>query len=160
MKHFDSSLREEGVSTKNNIGLAKQNNSGCHHYFTLTDKQLREFTLEDLEQKGIKTLGLIGSNSFMEGVASHNHIVEMYNVKLVIPEMHDRLKLDDVIFREAHQSKLRSISKDMCLKIINKLINQGADAIVISNCELKECVETDRVDVMCLYLDNIESKHV
>lgn len=156
MKSTDLSFKKEGDITRSENLLIKKENGAIYPKLILTNKYMTNITIDELQHKGIKTFGLIGTSSSIEDIGYHNQIVETYDVKLVIPERHDQLKIDDVISRDIYQGKMKSSSRVMCLKIIDKLVNQGADAIVISNCELQKIIEPSSVDVMLLHLRNIE----
>lgn len=153
--HSRTSFKKERVTTKDSSDSVKKDYDGDN--FMLPDKYLLNITIEELQNKGIKTLGLLGTVSCMEDIDYQKQIVEMYKVKLITPEKHDRLIIDDIILRETNHSILKPFSNVMYSRIVNKLINQGADAIIISNCKLKKIIDPSNVDVMFLYPIDIEN---
>jgi aspartate racemase len=92
-------------------------------------------TAEAIKEMGFKKIGLIGTQFSMEkpfyreGLAKHG-------IDVVIPNDEDRAYIVKVIFDELTYGKLLDESRQGYLKIIDKLVAQGAEGIVLGCTEI------------------------
>lgn len=92
-------------------------------------------TAEAVKDEGIKNVGLIGTSFTMskpfyrEGLAGHG-------VDVVIPEKEDREYIQRIIFEELSVGKLTEESREGFLRIIDKLVDRGAEGIVLGCTEI------------------------
>jgi len=92
-------------------------------------------TAEAIKREGFKKVGLIGTQFSMtkpfyrEGLAKHG-------IEVLTPDKEDRDYIVKVIFEELSIGKLTEESRKGYLKIIDKLVTQGAEGIVLGCTEI------------------------
>lgn len=90
-------------------------------------------TGEYIASNGYETVGLIGSREIME----EDYLKKHYgSCKVIIPNEQDREYINNVIFNEMCKGEFREESRENYLKIIAKLAEQGAEAIVMGCTEI------------------------
>jgi len=92
-------------------------------------------TAEAIKSNGFEKVGLIGTRFSMnkpfykEGLAKHG-------IEVVTPNEEDKAYIGKVIFEELSIGKLTKESRKGYLKIIDKLVTQGAEGIVLGCTEI------------------------
>lgn len=103
-------------------------------------------TAEAIKAEGFKKVGLIGTQFSMnkpfyrEGLASHG-------IDVVTPNEEDKAYIVKVIFEELSIGKLTDESRKGYLKIIDKLVAQGAQGIVLGCTEIPLLVRQEDTEV-------------
>ena len=103
-------------------------------------------TAEAIKEEGFKKIGLIGTQFSMtkpfyrEGLKKHG-------IEVVSPNKEDRDYIVKVIFEELSVGKLTEESRKGYLKIIDKLVDQGAEGIVLGCTEIPLLIRQQDTDV-------------
>jgi len=103
-------------------------------------------TAEAIKEKGMERVGLIGTRFtmenpfFIEGLAKHG-------IEATVPEKEERNYIDKVVFDELSIGLLRPESRNEYLKIINSLIENGAEGIVLGCTEIPLLVTPEHTSV-------------
>ena len=103
-------------------------------------------TAEAIKEEGFKKIGLIGTQFSMtkpfyrEGLKKHG-------IEVVTPNKEDRDYIVKVIFEELSVGKLTEESRKGYLKIIDKLVDQGAEGIVLGCTEIPLLIRQQDTDV-------------
>jgi len=103
-------------------------------------------TAEAIKEEGFKKIGLIGTQFSMtkpfyrEGLKNHG-------IEVVTPNKEDRDYIVKVIFEELSVGKLTEESRQGYLKIIDKLVAQGAEGIVLGCTEIPLLIRQQDTDV-------------
>ncbi|MDO8554108.1 MAG: amino acid racemase [Candidatus Micrarchaeota archaeon] len=92
-----------------------------------------EITAEECKKLGYKKVGLVGTKLTMEN-SLYQKPLQKYDIELVIPEKKDREKINCIIFNEIVLNKI--ISTNEIVEIINKLKQNGCDAVILGCTEI------------------------
>lgn len=94
-----------------------------------------EETAKEIKNQGKKNVALLGTRFTMENDFFANTL-NKYNIGCVIPEKEDRDFINHTIFNELAFNNINPKSKIKFVEIIDKLINNGADGIILGCTEL------------------------
>ena len=108
---------------------------------------IADATAEKLLENGIKKVGLLGTNFTMEQDFYKGRLTEKFGIKVVVPEKHDRLKVHDIIYQELCRGEIKNESRVVYTQIIDKLRNQGADAVILGCTEIALLVQQQHTTV-------------
>jgi len=103
-------------------------------------------TAEAVKREGMDKVGLLGTRFTMEkpfyqeGLARHG-------IEVIVPEKSDRDYINKVIFEELSRGLLRSESRDGFLRIIEGLMERGAQGIVLGCTEIPLLVTPEHTAV-------------
>ncbi|OLS13244.1 MAG: aspartate racemase [Promethearchaeota archaeon CR_4] len=95
-----------------------------------------EVTGQVVQNKGLKTIGLLGTRTTTEDPFFSNDLKQKFNINTVVPKPKDHQYLHDVIFTELARGILNKASKQECLRIIKEVEAMGAQGIILGCTEL------------------------
>lgn len=107
---------------------------------------IAEATVKQIQNKGIKKVALLGTKYTMEK-PFFKHILEANNIDVIIPNESERQLIHDVIYDELSKGLLLDSSKHAYLKIIEILVQRGAEGIILGCTEIPLLLKQDDVDV-------------
>jgi aspartate racemase len=96
---------------------------------------IADATAEKIREAHMKTIGLLGTKYTMEMDFYKARLVES-GLDVVIPEETDRTKVNQIIFEELCLGKIRQPSKEYYRTVINKLVENGAEGIILGCTEI------------------------
>lgn len=96
---------------------------------------IAEATAEKIIQKELKTVALLGTKYTMEKDFFIN-ILSSFGIKTIVPDLNDRNRIHDIIYNELANGILNDTSKQVYLQIIEKLIDNGAEGIILGCTEI------------------------
>jgi len=111
---------------------------------------IADATAEVLVEKGIKTVGLLGTAFTMEQDFYRGRLADSYGLDVVIPGPPDRRIVHDVIYRELCLGRIEAASKKEYLRIIDRLADKGAEAVILGCTEIGMLVNQDDTGVNLL----------
>lgn len=111
---------------------------------------IADATAEVLVQKGIRTVGLLGTAFTMEQAFYKGRLTDHYGLDVRIPGEADRRIVHRVIFRELCLGKIQPDSKAQYLRIIDDLADQGAEAVILGCTEIGMLVKQEDTRVALL----------
>ena len=97
---------------------------------------IADATAEVLVDKGIKTVGLLGTAFTMEQDFYKGRLIEKYGLNVQIPNGEDRKIVHKIIYEELCLGKIQPDSKNEYLRIIDMLANQGSEAVILGCTEI------------------------
>jgi aspartate racemase len=92
-------------------------------------------TAEAVRGEGISKVGLLGTG-FTMGKPFYREGLKRYGIETVIPEEADRDYIVKVIFEELSIGKIRDESRRVFLRIIDDLVDRGAEGVVLGCTEI------------------------
>lgn len=101
---------------------------------------------EALQERGITKVGLLGTRFTMED-GFYGEQLRRRGIEAVIPCEEDRVKVDDIIYRELCRGVVRESSKDALKIIVDRLVEKGARGVVLGCTELPLLVRQSDVEV-------------
>ncbi|PHR65302.1 MAG: aspartate/glutamate racemase [Idiomarina sp.] len=114
---------------------------------------IADATAAALQADNITTVGLLGTKFTMEQDFYRDRL-ESHGICVVVPEIRERNRIHEVIFKELCLGKTEPQSKADYLNIINKLAEYGADAIILGCTEIGLLI--DQADTSIKLYDTTE----
>lgn len=107
---------------------------------------IAEATSKQILSKGLKKVALLGTKYTMEKTF-YIDVLKTFGIETIIPELDDRNEIHRIIYDELSKGKLTSNSKAIYLKIIQKLIQTGAEGIILGCTEIPLLIQQKDVSV-------------
>ncbi|TQV87385.1 aspartate/glutamate racemase family protein [Aliikangiella coralliicola] len=100
-----------------------------------------------LIDQGVTKVGLLGTAFTMEQDFYKQRLSETFNLQVLIPDQLDRQLVHRVIYEELCLGVISEASRNQYRNIINKLAEQGAEAIILGCTEIGLLISTEDVDI-------------
>lgn len=97
---------------------------------------IADATGEALARSGIQTAGLLGTAFTMEHDFYKGRLGEKYGINVLVPNDEDQRLVHQVIFQELCLGKIEPDSRIQFLRIIDRLAEQGAEAVILGCTEI------------------------
>lgn len=92
-------------------------------------------TAQAIKQKELKKVGLLGTKFTMEQSFFRNKLTDS-KIEVIIPDDDDREHIHYTIFEELGRNVIKPETKEFYLKVIDKLVKQGAEGIILGCTEI------------------------
>ncbi|WP_199450639.1 aspartate/glutamate racemase family protein [Vibrio harveyi] len=119
---------------------------------------IADATAEQLVVDGIKKVGLLGTRFTMEQDFYKQRLIDKFGVDVVVPSSYDQTIVHDVIYNELCKGEVHDDSRQHYLTIIEKLVEQGAEAVILGCTEIAMLVESQHTDVKLYDTTEIHAK--
>jgi aspartate racemase len=103
----------------------------------------------EIGRRRLQRVGLIGTRAVMEGPVYHPQLTQA-GIDVVLPEPHERSRLQHIIDTELIQGRYTSISRAYVQEIIGSLATKGAEAVILGCTELPLLLEDWQSAVLLL----------
>lgn len=107
---------------------------------------IAEATSKQIVLKNIKKVALLGTKYTMEKTF-YTEVLSDFGIETIVPNTSDRQIIHDVIYDELSKGELNPNSKEKYIEIINKLINNGAEGVVLGCTEIPLLIKQNDVSV-------------
>ncbi|WP_405566673.1 aspartate/glutamate racemase family protein [Polaribacter sp. Asnod6-C07] len=107
---------------------------------------IAEATSKKIIEKKLKKVILLGTKYTMEKDFFID-ILTSFGIEAIIPGLEDRNLIHGVIYNELADGVIKQTSKDNYLKIINKLLENGADGVILGCTEIPLLIKQEDVSV-------------
>lgn len=97
---------------------------------------IADATADALLAEGITTVGLLGTAFTMEQDFYKGRLSERYGLNVLVPNEGDRVTVHKVIYEELCLGRAEASSKAAYLSIIDRLAEQGAEAVILGCTEI------------------------
>ena len=104
-------------------------------------------TGEKIVEKNINKVGLIGTKITMNEDFYKKRLKDKYEIETIIPDVIDQDIINNIISEELTFNIIEKSSKQMLLKIINKLISKGAKGIILGCTEIPLLLKSSDIDI-------------
>ena len=108
---------------------------------------IADATAGEILRRRLKTIGLLGTKFTMEQDFYRGRLSEKFGLKVLIPGEVDREIVHKVIYHELCLGKTLDSSRREYIRIINTLVQQGAEGIVLGCTEIPLLVKQEDVAV-------------
>lgn len=98
---------------------------------------------EEIKKSSIQTIGLLGTKFTMEEDFYKCRLKERHGIEVMIPIEEERETVHQVIYQELVKGIIRESSKEAYLKIIDRLIEKGAQGIVLGCTEIPLLIQQE-----------------
>lgn len=97
---------------------------------------IADATAEKIRAQKIQKIGLLGTIFTMEQDFYKGRLVEKYGLEVIIPDEPDRHIINDAIYNELVQGKINPESKREYIRIMQKMVDEGAEGIILGCTEI------------------------
>jgi len=97
---------------------------------------IADATAEQVKQAGLKRVGLLGTRFTMEEDFYRGRLARQFGLEVVIPNIEDRETVHRIIYEELCVGTIRPQSKAYVASIMSRLIEMGAEGIILGCTEL------------------------
>ncbi len=108
---------------------------------------IADATAEEVKKAGIKKIGLLGTAFTMEQDFYKGRLQNEYGLDVLIPDEADRAIIHQVIYEELCLGNIQEISKNEYLRIIDMLVQQGAEGVILGCTEIALLVKPEDTNV-------------
>jgi aspartate racemase len=108
---------------------------------------IADATAEVLVRDGIGRIGLLGTAFTMELDFYRKRISEQYKIDVVVPELHDRQIVHDIIYQELCQGQIEAESREVYLAIIDRMREQKIDGVILGCTEIGMLLQPQHTDI-------------
>ena len=102
---------------------------------------IADATGEVLQQDGVRRIGLLGTAFTMELEFYKDRIARNFDIEVLVPELHDRQMVHDIIYQELCQGHIEPESREVYLAIIDRLAEQKIDGVILGCTEIGMLIE-------------------
>lgn len=107
---------------------------------------IADSTANQIQKSKISTVGLLGTKYTMEQDFYKTRI-EFNGIKVLIPNEEDRRVINKVIYEELCLGKIQQLSRDYYKKVIKRLVDDGAEGIILGCTEIGLLVKPEDSEV-------------
>ena len=100
-----------------------------------------------IQRSGLRTVGLLGTRFTMEEAFYRGRLEERFGVEVLIPAEKDREVVHRVIYEELCRDRIEEVSRRAYVEIIGRLVERGAEGIVLGCTEIPLLIRPADVDV-------------
>jgi aspartate racemase len=108
---------------------------------------IADATAKQIQTRGFQTVGLLGTNFTMEQEFYKGRLVEHHGISVLVPDQADREYVHNVIYNELCLGKIETNSRAEYVRIIEKLAEQGAQAVILGCTEIPLLVKQEHTSV-------------
>lgn len=108
---------------------------------------IADATAVQIKAKQLKTVALLGTKFTMEQDFYKGRLAEKHGLNVIIPTTEDREIVHSIIYNELCQGTILESSKNEYLRIIQDLVNRGAEGIILGCTEIPLLVKQTDVAV-------------
>jgi aspartate racemase len=98
-------------------------------------------------EKGMHTVGLLGTNFTMEQEFYRGRLQEEFDLQVLIPSAADRQIVHRIIYDELVLGIVREESRAEYLRIMHKMVDQGAEGIIEGCTEIVMLVQQEHIEM-------------
>ncbi|HDX9611293.1 TPA: aspartate/glutamate racemase family protein [Bacillus toyonensis] len=107
---------------------------------------IADATAKEIKRKGIQTIGLLGTKYTMEQ-GFYKSRIEENNIKVIVPVEKNREKINEIIYTELCLGKISSQSRGYYKRVIEELVQKGAQGIILGCTEIGLLIKQEDVVV-------------
>lgn len=119
---------------------------------------IADVTGEEIKRKSIGKVALLGTKFTMEGTFYKKVLKDKHNIDVVIPNDEDREVIHNIIYNELVRGIIKDDSRQKYIKIIDKLMDKGAEGVVLGCTEIPLLIKQKDVSIPIFNTTEIHSK--
>lgn len=100
-----------------------------------------------LQENGVRRIGLLGTAFTMELEFYRNRIIDGFGIDVVVPELHDRQMVHDIIYQELCLGNVDPDSREVYLAVIDRMAEQQIDGIILGCTEIGMLVQQQHTEI-------------
>lgn len=102
---------------------------------------------EEIKNRGMRKVGLLGTRFTMEQDFYRLRLKEKSGIDVIIPDKDDREHVHSIIYKELIAGIIKKDSKDIYLKVIQKLVSNGAEGVILGCTEIPLLITGEDTDI-------------
>ncbi|HUV22484.1 MAG TPA: aspartate/glutamate racemase family protein [Gammaproteobacteria bacterium] len=107
---------------------------------------IADATAQQLLGEHVRRVGLLGTAFTME-LDFYRERIEQQGIEIVVPELHDRQMVHDIIYQELCLGKFDEDSREVYLAIIDRLRTQRIDGVILGCTEIGMLIDSRHTDL-------------
>ncbi|MBX0351893.1 aspartate/glutamate racemase family protein [Bacillus toyonensis] len=107
---------------------------------------IADATAKEIKRKDIQKVGLLGTKYTMEQ-DFYKLRIEENHIKVMVPSKKDREKINEVIYTELCLGKITSQSREYYKRVIEELVQEGAQGIILGCTEIGLLIKQEDVSI-------------
>jgi len=104
---------------------------------------IADATAEKVKARGLRKIGLLGTKFTMEEDFYRGRLTEKHGLEVVIPTEEERNVIHRVIYDELCMGEVKPSSKAQYIRIIDHLVEDGAEGIILGCTEISLLVQEE-----------------
>jgi aspartate racemase len=108
---------------------------------------IADATAVAVQAHGIGQIGLLGTRYTMEHDFYRGRLETAYGLEVLVPDEPDRTTVHDIIYDELVQGIVDDGSRAKYLGVIDRLIDRGAEGVILGCTEIELLVTSDHTDI-------------
>ncbi|SQI39786.1 putative racemase [Leminorella richardii] len=108
---------------------------------------IADATARAIQQDGRKKVGLLGTRFTMEQAFYKGRLAEKYGVDAIVPDESDREIVHRIIYQELCLGKIEDASRREFQRVIQTLVDRGAEGVILGCTEIGLLIEPNDVSV-------------
>ena len=108
---------------------------------------IADATAQVLARDGVCRVGLLGTAFTMELDFYKQRIIQDYGIDVIVPDLHDRQMVHDIIYQELCLGKIDDDSRDVYLAIIDRMRENDIDGVILGCTEIGLLVQQQHTDI-------------
>lgn len=100
-------------------------------------------TAERIKAQGIRRVGLLGTAFTMEQEFYKGRLQSRFGLDVLVPEPEDRATVHRIIYDELVQGRVETASREAYRKVIARLVDRGAEAVILGCTEIMLLVKPE-----------------
>ncbi|MBG9769598.1 aspartate/glutamate racemase family protein [Bacillus vallismortis] len=113
---------------------------------TIPILHIADATADQITRQGIRSVGLLGTKYTMEQDFYKSRI-ESHNINVIVSTDEERELINAIIYQELCLGEIKQSSKNTYKKIINHLVDRGAEGIILGCTEIGLLVKAEDSEV-------------
>jgi len=105
-----------------------------------------DVTGDAIRERGLHRVGLLGTRFVMKEPFYQERLRDRFAIELLVPGEDDIDTIHQIIYSELCEGKIKASSRRVCAGIISKLVNKGAEGIVLGCTELPLLIQPGDTD--------------
>lgn len=114
---------------------------------TIPILHIADTTAQKLIEQGVQKVGLLGTAFTMEQDIYKGRLTDKFGIDVVIPDESDRKQVHNIIYQELCRGEIKEESRVVYHQIIEKLSQQGAEAVILGCTEISLLIQQQHTDV-------------
>jgi aspartate racemase len=107
---------------------------------------IADATAQQLLGEKVRRVGLLGTAFTME-LDFYRQRIEQQSIEIVVPELHDRQMVHDIIYQELCLGKIDEDSREVYLAIIDRLRAQRIEGVILGCTEIGMLIDSRHTDL-------------
>ncbi|AOU01737.1 aspartate/glutamate racemase family protein [Bacillus velezensis] len=109
---------------------------------TIPILHIADATAEQIIRQDIRSVGLLGTKYTMEQDFYKSRVAS-HDINVIVPNDEERELINNIIYQELCLGEIKQSSKNIYKKIINNLVDRGAEGIILGCTEIGLLVKAD-----------------